>query len=38
MKLGMMLEVNETFATMTFKVIRGQGQGEMTSVPNRDYF
>jgi len=41
MKLGMMLEVDETFIhdNMTFKVIRGQGQGqEMTSVPFRDYF
>jgi len=36
-----MLEVDETFIhdNMTFKVIRGQGQGqEMTSVPFRDYF
>jgi len=39
MKLGVMLEVDETFTTMTFKVIRGQSQGqEMTSVPCRDYF
>jgi len=33
--------VDETFTTidMTFKVIRGQGQGEeMTSVPYWDYF
>jgi len=34
-----MLEVDETFTAMTFKVIWGQGQGEeMTSVPYRDYF
>ena len=39
MKLGTMLEVDETFTNMTFKVIRGQGQGqEMTSVPYQDYF
>jgi len=42
MKLGMMLEVDETFTTneyMTCKVIRGQGQGqEMISVPFRDCF
>jgi len=39
MKLGMMLEINETFTTMTFKVVWGQGQGqEMTTVPCRDYF
>jgi len=39
MKLGTMLEVDETFTTMTFKVIRGQDHGEeMTSVPYRDYF
>jgi len=36
MKLGMMLDIHDD---MTFKVIRGQGQGqEMTSVPYRDYF
>jgi len=34
-----MLEVNETFTMMTFKVTWGQGQGqEMTSVHFRDYF
>ena len=34
-----MLEVDETFTKMTFKVIRGQGQGqEITSVPYRHYF
>jgi len=39
MQLGMMLEVDKTFTTMSFKVIRGQGQGqEMTSVSCRDYF
>jgi len=33
------VKVDETFTTMTFKVIRGQGQGqEMTSVTFRDYF
>ena len=33
------VRVNESFAKITFKVIRGQGQGEeMTSVPYRDYF
>jgi len=38
-KLGMMLEVDDIHDDMTFKVIRGQGQGEeMTSVPYRDYF
>jgi len=35
----MMLEVDDIHDDMTFKVIRGQGQGqEMTSVPYRDYF
>jgi len=34
MKLGMMLEVDETFTTIWLSIIRGQGQGqEMTSVP-----
>jgi len=39
MKLVVMLDVDETFTTMTFKVIQGQGQGqEMTSVLFQDYF
>ena len=37
-QIVVIVRVDETFTTMTFKVIRGQGQGEMTSVPFRDYF
>ena len=39
MKLGMMLDIGDIHADMTFNVMRGQGQGqEMTSVPFWDYF
>jgi len=37
--LVVFVKVDETFTKMTFKVIRGQGQGlEITSVPFWDYF
>jgi len=32
------VKVEETFTTMTFEVIRDQGQGQMISVPFLDYF